>query len=121
MGFAEDADTTRENHEEYFGETLEYRASTSDAFEDIEGIAHRERIEHRKTQYGVNRVATRSVFIFVSRLETPKMNGEVRIGGTGGRIYTIEEILGPTGARWELKLRRGAAVEVSRQNARRAP
>lgn len=119
MGFADDANTARESHEEYFGDDIEYRPTNADAFEDIKGIPHRERIEQRKTQYGVNRIITRSVFVFVSRLPSPKMNGEIRIGGSGGNVYTIESILGPTGARWELKLTRANAVEVTRQNARR--
>lgn len=119
MGFAEDAATARDNHESYFGETVEYRATSTDAFEDVEAIPHRERIEQRKTQYGVNRVITRSVFVFLSRLASPRMNGQIRIGGPSGNVYTIESILGPTGARWELKLTRSQAVEVTRQNARR--
>lgn len=120
MGFAADAAQVRENHESYFGdESIEYRPTSNDAFEDITAIAHRERIEQRKTQYGVTRVITRSVFVFVGRLESPKMNGQIRIGGSGGHVYTIESILGPTGSRWELKLTRSQAVEVTRQNARR--
>jgi hypothetical protein len=120
VGFADDANTARESHEEYFGDdNIEYRPTNADAFEDVKGIAHRERIEQRKTQYGVVRVITRSVFVFISRLSSPKMNGEIRIGGSGGNVYTIESILGPTAARWELKLTRANAVEVTRQNARR--
>lgn len=120
MSFAANAETARDNHETYFGETVEYRATNQDAFEDVAGIPHRERIEQRKTQYGITRVTTRSVFVFVSRLACPRMNGEVRVGGPGGSVYTIESILGPTAARWELRCTRANAVEVTRQNARRS-
>lgn len=120
MGFAEDSEAARPNHESYFGETVEYRATNQDAFDDVVAIPHKERIEQRKTQYGITRVTVRSVFVFVSRLPCPRMNGEVRIGGPGGSVYTIETILGPTGSRWELRCTRSNAVEVTRQNARRS-
>lgn len=116
MGFADDAALLREDHDDDFSETIEYRHSTLDAFADYTAKVHGERVENRKINGTWARVATRSVFIPATEI-SPKIRGQVRIGEI---VYDVESRLGPKANRWELKLIRMNVVEMGRGTSPRS-
>lgn len=119
MGFADLASQSRANHQSHFGESIEYQRDSAASWEPISGILHPEQIVNRKLPHGWAKVATREIVIEPSSTAAPpRLHGAIRLGGSGGTLYTIEAIGKDPSGRISLSTIKASAGEVSRPNYR---
>lgn len=114
MSWSEDADQMAAEVQEAFGRDILYSdASLSSPATLVCPVGH-ERIERRKTQWGVEAVAVRDVFVLDDD-QRIRLDGVITIDGVR---YSVEGLHPRIGSRTQVICRRTTAVEKTRSRYR---